>query len=222
MSRRFSWYSRIMTIAAALLLFAMNRALGQDIIVKNDGNEIKAKVEEVSDTEIKYRKSDNLSGPVYTMKKTEIFMVKYENGSKDVFGNQQAQTTPSAENAGATVSQGIPATIYFYRPPKFLGAANEIIVGTVMPDAVIVDLKNGRWFKTDYNYFGQRELVNGIFSINEKHLNVNFEQGKTYYIRCTIMQGMGMQSQIELVDEATAKKEMASLKEQEKSLDKVK
>jgi hypothetical protein len=222
MSKRYSWYSRIMTIVAALLLFTMTRALGQDIIVKNDGNEIKAKVEEVLDTEIKYRKSDNLSGPVYTMKKSEIFMVKYENGSKDVFGNQQTQTTPSAENAGASVSQGVPAIIYFYRPPKFLGAANEIIVGTVVPDAVIVDLKNGRWFKTDYSSFGPRELVNGIFSINEKHLNVNFEQGKTYYIRCTIMQGMGMQSQIELVDEATAKQEMASLKEQDKSLVKVK
>ena len=222
MSKRYLCYGRIMSIAAVLLLFAMNRAYGQDTIVKTDGNEIKAKVEEVMDTEIKYRKYDNLSGPVYTIKKSDIFMVKYENGSKDVFDNQQTETTPSVEKAGTSVSPGVPATIYFYRPPKFIGAANEIIVGTIVPDAVIVDLKNGRWFKTDYTYFGQRELVNGIFSINEKHLNVNFEQGKTYYIRCTIIQGMGMQSKVELVDEATAEKEMASLKEQEKSLVKIK
>jgi hypothetical protein len=217
-----SWFKRASLITATLVLFAGNKAIGQDTIVIRNGDEIRAKVEEVQVTEIKYRKYENLTGPLYSIKKSEIFMVKYENGSKDVFDNQQTETTPSVEKAGTSVSPNVPATIYFYRPPKFIGAANEIIVGTIVPDAVIVDLKNGRWFKTDYTYFGQRELVNGIFSINEKHLNVNFEQGKTYYIRCTIIQGMGMQSKVELVEEATAEKEMASLKEQEKSLVKIK
>jgi hypothetical protein len=61
---------------------------GQDIIVQKNGEEIKSRVEQVLDTEIKYRKADNLNGPLYTIKKTEVFMIKYENGSKDVFGDQ--------------------------------------------------------------------------------------------------------------------------------------
>ncbi len=61
---------------------------GQDIIVQRNGEEIKAKVHEVLDTEVKYHKFDNLSGPLYTIRKADVFMIKYENGTKDVFSNQ--------------------------------------------------------------------------------------------------------------------------------------
>lgn len=54
-----------------------------DIIIKN-GDEIKAKVIEINSDEIKYKKCDNLNGPTYTLKKSEVFMIKYPNGSKDV------------------------------------------------------------------------------------------------------------------------------------------
>jgi hypothetical protein len=63
---------------------------GQDLILKKNGEEIKAKVSEVLDKEIKYRKADNLTGPVYSILKTEVFMIKYENGTKDVFNEQPA------------------------------------------------------------------------------------------------------------------------------------
>jgi hypothetical protein len=48
-------------------------------------------------------------------------------------------------------------------------------------------------------------------------MNVSIEPGATYYIRCSIMKGMGLQSQLEMVDEETAKKEMNGLKEQMKA-----
>jgi hypothetical protein len=71
---------------------------GQDIIVQKNGEEIKAKVDQVLDTEIKYRKADNLTGPLYSLKKAEVFMIKYENGTKDIFTEQpvisSAQKTP--------------------------------------------------------------------------------------------------------------------------------
>jgi hypothetical protein len=211
MKTLFNYSMQVLLFSAVLIILTGSIVTGQDVIVKKNGDEIKAKVEEVLATEIKYRKFENLTGPLYSMAKSEIFMIKYENGSKDVFG---ADTPVAATSSVSESSSGQTATIYFYRPRKFVGSSPEIIVGTAIPDEVIVNLKNGQWFRTDYTHLGQRELVTGVYSINEKTLIINFEPEKTYYIRCSIMPGMGVQSQIELVDENTAKNEMADLKEQ--------
>jgi len=62
----------------------------QDVIIKENGEEIKAKVTEVGATEIKYKKFGNESGPTYTVSKSELFMIKYENGTKEVIEQTQA------------------------------------------------------------------------------------------------------------------------------------
>ena len=64
-------------------------AYSQDIIVTNDGNKIEAKVTEVEVEVIKYKKFGDNDGPTYTMKKTEISTILYENGSVDVFKKEQ-------------------------------------------------------------------------------------------------------------------------------------
>jgi hypothetical protein len=71
-----------------LLFFTGNSIFGQDIIVKKNGDEIKAKVDQVLDQDIRYRKFENLTGPVYSVVKSEVFMIKYENGTKDIFSTQ--------------------------------------------------------------------------------------------------------------------------------------
>ena len=189
-------------------------AFSQDEITFRNGETQKAKILEVGSADIIYKKADNLTGPSYTISKDKVFMIKYENGTKDVFGTEQASASSTSE---AVVSSGTPAIIYFYRPPKIIGSSPEIIVGTFVPDEVIVDLKNGRWYKSEYPHTGEREFVTGIYSLNEGKLKVNIEPGKTYYIRCSIMKGMGLQSQLEIVNEETGKNEMAGLKEQEKA-----
>lgn len=55
----------------------------QDVITMKDGSELSVKVIEIGIDDIKYRKEDN--GPTYVMRKSDIFMIKYANGSKDVF-----------------------------------------------------------------------------------------------------------------------------------------
>lgn len=75
-----------------LMVFIVVFANAQDIITKTNGDEIEAKVQEVGSTEIKYKKISG-SGPVYTIAKSEVFMIKYENGSKDWFGREQKTAT---------------------------------------------------------------------------------------------------------------------------------
>ncbi len=57
----------------------------QDIILLKTGNEINAKVIKVGVSEIEYMK--DTTSPLYAIKKSEVFMIKYENGTKDVFVN---------------------------------------------------------------------------------------------------------------------------------------
>jgi|GEM_PF-5961755 len=86
----------------ALLLLGVNvhYACAQDTIVMVTGSEVRAKVLEVSPGSIKYKKFDNLNGPSYTASHSDIFMIKYENGSRDVFGIATS-TEAKRDNPGA-------------------------------------------------------------------------------------------------------------------------
>lgn len=58
-------------------------ASAQDIILKRDASEIEAKVLKVGSDEIEYKKWNNLDGPTYTIPNSEVFIIKYQNGTKD-------------------------------------------------------------------------------------------------------------------------------------------
>lgn len=69
-----------LTVACILIGFHLK---AQDVIIKNDKTEIKAKVIELTDELIKYRKSTMLDGPLYSIKKEEVFMIVYKDGTKE-------------------------------------------------------------------------------------------------------------------------------------------
>ena len=99
-----------------LLLFLITgfiSAFSQDEITFRDGETLKVKVLEIGSSDITYKKADNLTGPSYSVSKDKVFMIKYENGTKDVFGTDQAAASSAA---AGVASSGTPATIYFYRP----------------------------------------------------------------------------------------------------------
>lgn len=66
----------------------------QDLLTKRNGDEIQVKVREITPEVVKYHRFDNLEGPVISVAKADVFMIKYENGTKEVF-NQA--TSPAAQ-----------------------------------------------------------------------------------------------------------------------------
>lgn len=68
-----------------LILLSSFAAEGQDVIVKSDKTEIKAKVAEVTETAIKYKKWEMQDGPLYNINKNDVFMVIYANGQRETF-----------------------------------------------------------------------------------------------------------------------------------------
>lgn len=61
--------------------------MAQDIITTREGKDIKAKVIEINSTEIKYLDYENLEGPTYVMDKSEVLIIRYQNGKNEVFNN---------------------------------------------------------------------------------------------------------------------------------------
>jgi len=76
----------------------------QDIIFMKNGSEIQAIVREVGIEDIIYKRFNNLNGPTYRVRKSEISMIRYEDGSRDFFdnvsssSNNKQQTSESQRN----------------------------------------------------------------------------------------------------------------------------
>jgi len=82
-------------------LLANVYAFSQDIILKQDGSEIKAKVIEITDQQIKYKDFDFQDGPVRNINKSEVFVIIYQNGQREVFNKEPEpikSTHPTEDN----------------------------------------------------------------------------------------------------------------------------
>ncbi|HUI29965.1 MAG TPA: hypothetical protein VLX91_07090 [Candidatus Acidoferrales bacterium] len=82
-----------------ILSITVATACAQDIIVLKSGVEIKSKVIEITPTEIKYKRFDNLDGPTIVIAKTDVTVIKYKNGTKDVIS--PANSTNNVQNEGS-------------------------------------------------------------------------------------------------------------------------
>jgi hypothetical protein len=67
----------------SLFICSSNIIEAQDTLSMRSGKIILVKVIEVSTSEVKYKKLDNLIRPVFSMLKSDLLMIKYENGTKD-------------------------------------------------------------------------------------------------------------------------------------------
>ena len=72
-------------LAAALLLAGLARpAAAQDLLTRRDGTEVLVKVLEITPDLVKYRRFDNPDGPLISVRKADVFRIKYANGSQEV------------------------------------------------------------------------------------------------------------------------------------------
>ncbi len=72
-------------IIVILFTFFSNSSKAQDTLTMRTGENVIVKVIEVGTSEVKYKKLDNLNGPDFSILKSELSMIQYENGSKEVF-----------------------------------------------------------------------------------------------------------------------------------------
>ena len=70
-----------------LFVCSSNIIKAQDTLTMRLGENMLVKVIEVGTTEVKYKKLDNINGPVFSILKSDLLIIKYENGTKDDFSS---------------------------------------------------------------------------------------------------------------------------------------
>lgn len=68
------------------VLFGVN-VYAQDIILLKSAEEINGKVEQISQSELSYRKAELPDGPLYTIPLKDVFSVTYANGYRETFNS---------------------------------------------------------------------------------------------------------------------------------------
>ncbi|GAA4380486.1 PQQ-binding-like beta-propeller repeat protein [Hymenobacter koreensis] len=111
--RRFGPRRAWQVVAVAVGVCAAAQASAQDVIIKNDKTEINSKVIEITEDHVKYRLFDFLDGPLYNVRKTDVWMIIYEKGRREKFNapEQVAAAAPAAPApAPAVPATPVPAT----------------------------------------------------------------------------------------------------------------
>jgi len=82
----------------------------QDVITMRNGDEIKAKVTEITSSEIKYKRFENLDGPTVSVRRADVTAIVYENGTREAISASMTAAAPATfgiyANLGGLVFYG--------------------------------------------------------------------------------------------------------------------
>ncbi|MFT2011336.1 hypothetical protein ACMA1I_21875 [Pontibacter sp. 13R65] len=120
-------------LTTILGIFSVAFCFAQDVITTRTGEDIQAKIFEVSQLEVKYKRFDNQTGPTFILPKSEILLVLYENGTSDMFNSEPVKEYVMASNSGVdNYTKGrSDALIYYdgYKP----AATGTLVAGLISP-----------------------------------------------------------------------------------------
>lgn len=102
-----------------------------DIIIKSDGTKIEALVQEVDIDIVKYKLSSNPTGPMYSIRKSDIASILYSNGTSEVFA--KPTTYPATDGKLLqTYGSSTFATGDYTSQPEYLQAKSLNTTGSVL------------------------------------------------------------------------------------------
>ena len=198
---------KFILILIGVMLF--NTLQAQDLILKRNGDEINAKIEEVGINEIKYKKFDNQDGPLYTIIKSEVFMIKYANGTKEVFTTDAVNANATNNNVVTPPVSQEQSTVIIYRKNSPSGWA--VTYDVYADTKFIIKVQNNTYFAT--------KVDPGLVTFNAQTeppkvtASMNLEPGKTYYLKCGVSTGMWVgRPSLEFVSENTGISETAKMR----------
>ena len=114
--------------AGVLFLAGLTSAFGQDKLVLRDSTRIACKVVEVTEEKVKYRKWNNLDGPMYTVRNSEVSYILYENGIMDPFSVRYPRVRHTFMYRSGYILLHYPATKVsrMGESGTYIGASNQI------------------------------------------------------------------------------------------------
>jgi hypothetical protein len=150
------------------IMFLANLTFAQDMIILKTGDEIKSKVLEITPDLVKYTKWENQEGPSYSTNKSDIFMIKYANGTKDVFNTVSSLNTNVNQNSsdkfiGKWVNNGGGKGLNLGAVVTISSAGGSLVV-SLNPKSGISEIQNTGTYedgkiKVDLPYIGQTQIT---------------------------------------------------------------
>jgi len=154
-----SFFNNLLSERMKKLIFLLTMCVvfnlsAQDIIVKRNGDELQCRILEVSKNEVKYKRWVNLDGPAFSEKKSDIFMIKYENGEKDMIAHSSPVSESSAVSSGMN---SVDPNEYIFEEPtpishtylkyttKGKRESGLIKWGNMLPEEQAMDLLSHDW-----------------------------------------------------------------------------
>lgn len=114
-----------------------NKAAPCEVIFFRDGEEISVKVMEVGIEDVRYKLCGMQEGPVFVKSKSSIFMIRYADGSKDVFKensapiNSEVKTElPKSTNSSLAVL-ALTFSILGIYPLFLIGSITALVLGCI-------------------------------------------------------------------------------------------
>ncbi len=73
------------TVYLIILLLIPGTMQAQDTIYRKDSSIQVGKIQWINESQLKYKRNDNLNGPTFVISKEDIYKISYENGKVDYF-----------------------------------------------------------------------------------------------------------------------------------------
>lgn len=123
-------------IASLTTLFFATMCYSQDVITTKVGEDFQTKVLEVTPTEVKYKKFDNQDGPIFSLLKSDVLMIRYQNGTRDIFNEDKRNETTTVQSvSGADLyTQGQIDAARYYK--GYRGAGTGTLVTSLISPLV--------------------------------------------------------------------------------------
>ena len=134
------------------ILLVVNVAQSQDYVYLINSDTIKSKVLEVNEDNVKYKDFENLDGPIYTINKSRIDKIIYQNGKVDYFNSVASDNNQNS-------NQNLPKLLTFDQLMAFTDAEKEAYLSTIGIQSIYEKFKKGQSFTEK----GKRLRGTGVF-----------------------------------------------------------
>ena len=166
----------------ALLLLLMAgqfmAGLAKDVIVLNSSDSIKAKILEVTPTEVKYKKLNYLDGPTFVIHKSDIRTITYGNGDVESFVQKEEKNVAvDSTSNSATASANTTASVS--------ASANDSATATISASTLPpIDSEKSIAPKEEPSYT-MLDRIKGKYVLGDLTMDKK-EYGKFLYANCPI------------------------------------
>lgn len=171
-----------------LIIFISISVNSQDLIFLKNGDEIESRIIEVSISQVSFKKESNLNGPIYKISINEIFMIKYSNGSKDVF-KEKLVSKKKKSRAERIMSNGYYSCAVIYDWDKKIYTQKNVVLMNLKFEEVKAYFNLIRIPKSELDKDGGHRLSSRIFTDRKKTIQ-EIAKGKLHIGHYEILENM--------------------------------